>query len=107
MIPYVSQDINQADIDAVVAVLRSEFLTQGPVVPAFEKAVANHCAAQHAVAVNSAAPANKTTQYLLSLLSGNAIGSLSLSNRFWSWAEVCVRRVYKVMKCFLVTSWIK
>jgi UDP-4-amino-4,6-dideoxy-N-acetyl-beta-L-altrosamine transaminase len=57
MIPYGSQDINQADIDAVVAVLRSEFLTQGPVVPAFEKAVANHCGAQHAVAVNSATSA--------------------------------------------------
>lgn len=57
MIPYGHQDINQADIDAVVDVLRSEFLTQGPVVPAFEKAVANHCDAQHAVAVNSATSA--------------------------------------------------
>jgi UDP-4-amino-4,6-dideoxy-N-acetyl-beta-L-altrosamine transaminase len=57
MIPYGHQDINQADIDAVVAVLRSEFLTQGPVVPAFEKAVANYCGAQHAVAVNSATSA--------------------------------------------------
>jgi hypothetical protein len=52
-IPYGRQDINQADIDAVVAVLRSDFLTQGPAVPAFEKAVADYCGAQHAVAVNS------------------------------------------------------
>ena len=37
-IPYGRQDINQADIDAVVAVLRSDFLTQGQSVPAFEKA---------------------------------------------------------------------
>lgn len=57
MIPYGRQDINQVDIDAVVAVLRSDFLTQGPVVPAFEKAVADYCGAQHAVAVNSATSA--------------------------------------------------
>ena len=40
MIPYGRQDINQADIDAVVEVLRSDFLTQGPMVPAFEEAIA-------------------------------------------------------------------
>jgi UDP-4-amino-4,6-dideoxy-N-acetyl-beta-L-altrosamine transaminase len=57
MIPYGRQDINQADIDAVVAVLRSDFLTQGMVVPAFEKAVADYCGARHAVAVNSATSA--------------------------------------------------
>ena len=56
-IPYGRQDINQGDIDAVVAVLRSDFLTQGPAVPAFEKAVADYCGAQHAVAVNSATSA--------------------------------------------------
>ena len=57
MIPYGRQDINQADIDAVVKVLRSDFLTQGPVVPAFENAVAMHCGVRHAVAVNSATSA--------------------------------------------------
>jgi len=57
LIPYGRQDINQADIDAVVDVLRSEFLTQGPAVPAFEKTVADYCGAQHAVAVNSATSA--------------------------------------------------
>lgn len=57
MIPYGCQNVNQADIDAVVAVLQSDFLTQGPAVPAFEKAVADHCGAQHAVAVNSATSA--------------------------------------------------
>ena len=53
-IPYSRQDINQADIDAVTNVLRSDFLTQGPVVPAFEQAVAKQSGARHAVAVNSA-----------------------------------------------------
>jgi len=57
MIPYGRQDINQPDIDAVVEVLHSDFLTQGPVVPEFEKAVASYCGSQQAVAVNSATSA--------------------------------------------------
>ncbi|MBM4436231.1 MAG: UDP-4-amino-4,6-dideoxy-N-acetyl-beta-L-altrosamine transaminase [Actinobacteria bacterium] len=57
MIPYGRQDISEADIAAVVAVLRSDFLTQGAVVPAFEAAVARYCGADHAVAVNSATSA--------------------------------------------------
>lgn len=57
MIPYGRQDITQADIDAVVEVLRSDFLTQGPMVPRFEKAVAEHCGVPHALAVNSATSA--------------------------------------------------
>lgn len=57
MIPYGRQDISQADIDAVVEVLQSDFLTQGPRVPAFEEAVASYCSANHAVAVNSATSA--------------------------------------------------
>jgi len=56
-IPYGRQDINEADIDAVVDVLRSDFLTQGPIVPRFESAVAQYCNAQHAIAVNSATSA--------------------------------------------------
>lgn len=56
-IPYGKQDINQADIDAVIDVLRSDFLTQGPMVPAFEQSVATYCGAQYAVAVNSATSA--------------------------------------------------
>lgn len=57
MIPYGRQDISQTDIDAVVEVLRSDFLTQGPKVPLFEKTVAEYCGAKHAVAVNSATSA--------------------------------------------------
>jgi UDP-4-amino-4,6-dideoxy-N-acetyl-beta-L-altrosamine transaminase len=57
MIPYGRQNISEDDIKAVVDVLRSEFLTQGPVVPAFEKAVADYCGVGHAVAVNSATSA--------------------------------------------------
>lgn len=57
IIPYGRQEITSADINAVVNVLRSDFLTQGPMVPQFERAVAEHCGAQHAVAVNSATSA--------------------------------------------------
>jgi len=57
MIPYGRQDIQEADIEAVVDVLRSSFLTQGPAVPRFEEAVARQVGASHAVAVNSATAA--------------------------------------------------
>jgi len=57
MIPYGKQDISQADIDAVLEVLKSDFLTQGPKVPAFEQKVAGHVGARHALAVNSATSA--------------------------------------------------
>lgn len=57
MIPYGRQDITEDDIEAVVATLRSDFLTQGPAVPRFEKVVADHVGAGHAVAVNSATSA--------------------------------------------------
>jgi UDP-4-amino-4,6-dideoxy-N-acetyl-beta-L-altrosamine transaminase len=57
MIPYGRQDIRQEDIEAVVEVLRSDYLTQGPVVPKFETAVAQHVGAKHAVALNSATSA--------------------------------------------------
>ena len=57
MIPYGRQEITQADIDAIVAVLRSDHLTQGPQVPLFEQSVANHVGAKHGLAVNSATSA--------------------------------------------------
>ena len=57
MIPYGRQDITQTDIDAVVKVLQSDLLTQGPVVPVFENTISNYCGAKYAVAVNSATSA--------------------------------------------------
>ena len=57
MIPYGKQSISEADIEAVVEVLRSDWITQGPMVPRFEDAVASYCGASYAVAVNSATSA--------------------------------------------------
>lgn len=73
MIPYGKQDINQADIDSVLAVLRSDFLTQGPQVPLFEKTVAEYCGAQYAVAVNSATSALHIACLALELGEGDTI----------------------------------
>nr|QOS17341.1 UDP-4-amino-4,6-dideoxy-N-acetyl-beta-L-altrosamine transaminase [Vibrio parahaemolyticus]QOS21652.1 UDP-4-amino-4,6-dideoxy-N-acetyl-beta-L-altrosamine transaminase [Vibrio parahaemolyticus]QOS23370.1 UDP-4-amino-4,6-dideoxy-N-acetyl-beta-L-altrosamine transaminase [Vibrio parahaemolyticus]QOS23819.1 UDP-4-amino-4,6-dideoxy-N-acetyl-beta-L-altrosamine transaminase [Vibrio parahaemolyticus]QOS26416.1 UDP-4-amino-4,6-dideoxy-N-acetyl-beta-L-altrosamine transaminase [Vibrio parahaemolyticus] len=57
MIPYGKQDINQQDVDSVLDVLKSDFLTQGPQVPAFESALIEHTGASYALAVNSATSA--------------------------------------------------
>lgn len=56
-IPYGRQQVTEEDIAAVVATLRSDYLTQGPMVPRFEAAVAAYCGAHHALAVNSATSA--------------------------------------------------
>lgn len=57
MIPYGRQDINQADIEAVIEVLKSDFLTQGSMVPMFEKTIVDYCEARFGVATNSATSA--------------------------------------------------
>jgi len=57
MIPYGRQDIQADDIAAVIEVLQSDFITQGPAVVQFEQALAEYCGAQRAVAVNSATSA--------------------------------------------------
>jgi UDP-4-amino-4,6-dideoxy-N-acetyl-beta-L-altrosamine transaminase len=57
MIPYGRQEVTDDDVEAVVAVLRSDLLTQGPVVPRFEEKVAAYTGAVHAVAMNSATSA--------------------------------------------------
>jgi dTDP-4-amino-4,6-dideoxygalactose transaminase len=57
VIPYGKQDINSADIDAVVDVLKSDYLTQGPQVPLFEQSISAYCGSNYSVAVNSATSA--------------------------------------------------
>lgn len=73
MIPYGRQDISEEDIAAVVAVLRSDYLTQGPLVPAFEASVAAHVGAAHAIAVNSATSALHVACMALDLGPGDVL----------------------------------
>lgn len=73
MIPYGKQDISQADIDSVVAVLQSNFLTQGSQVPLFEKTVADYCGAEYGVAVNSATSALHLACLALELGEGDTL----------------------------------
>jgi UDP-4-amino-4,6-dideoxy-N-acetyl-beta-L-altrosamine transaminase len=73
MIPYGRQNVTQDDIDAVVAVLRSDFLTQGPIIPLFEQAVAAKVGARHAIAVNSATSALHIACIALGLGAGDRL----------------------------------
>lgn len=57
MIPYGKQDLNSSDIDAVVDVLKSDYLTQGPKVSLFEQSISAYCGSKYSVAVNSATSA--------------------------------------------------
>lgn len=72
-IPYGRQDVTQDDIDLVVDVLRSDFLTQGPAVPRFEAAVAARVGVSHAVAVNSATAALHVACLALGLSKGDVL----------------------------------
>ncbi|MCF6434703.1 UDP-4-amino-4,6-dideoxy-N-acetyl-beta-L-altrosamine transaminase [Pseudoalteromonas sp. MMG022] len=73
MIPYGKQNISQQDIDAVVDVLKSDWLTQGPKVPLFESAVAQYCKSNYAVATNSATSALHVACMALNVSEGDIV----------------------------------
>ena len=73
MIPYGKQDISEADIDAVIDVLKSDFLTQGPQVPAFERSLMDATGADYALAVNSATSALHIACLALELGKGDTL----------------------------------
>lgn len=79
MIPYGRQDISESDIQAVVDVLRSDFLTQGPVVPAFEQAVVTYCGSKYAVATNSATSALHISCLALGVGPGDVVWTSPIS----------------------------
>ncbi|NDD28255.1 MAG: UDP-4-amino-4,6-dideoxy-N-acetyl-beta-L-altrosamine transaminase [Proteobacteria bacterium] len=72
-LPYGRQSIDESDIEAVVAVLRSDFLTQGPGVDRFENALAQHAGARHAIAVNSGTAALHAAYFAAGLGPGDEI----------------------------------
>ena len=73
MIPYGTQSISQKDIDQVIDVMKSKWLTQGPMVPKFEKKVAKHSNASYAVATNSATSSLHISCLALELKSGDIV----------------------------------
>lgn len=73
MIPYGRQDISEEDIQAVINVLKSDFLTQGPAVPKFEDKVASYCGTKYAYAVNSATSALHIACMALNVQKGDLV----------------------------------
>lgn len=73
MIPYGRQSIAQSDVDAVVEVLRSDWLTTGPRVSEFESAVADFCGARHGVAVNSGTAALHCAMHAIGIGPGDEV----------------------------------
>ncbi len=79
MIPYGRQQINQADIETVLAVLQSDFITQGPKTPAFEQAIADYCQVEYAIAVNSATSALHIACMALGVSQGDRVWTSPIS----------------------------
>ncbi len=79
MIPYGRQSISEEDIQAVVDTLKSDFLTQGPAVPAFEQALASYCNVPYAVAVNSATSALHIACLALDVKAGDRVWTSPIS----------------------------
>jgi UDP-4-amino-4,6-dideoxy-N-acetyl-beta-L-altrosamine transaminase len=73
LIPYGRQEISQEDIDSVIRVLKSDFITQGPQVPRFEKSVADYCHADFGIALNSATSALHIACLALGLGKGDSL----------------------------------
>lgn len=72
-IPYGRQVISDQDVEAVIRVLRSEYLTQGPAIPSFENRLIEYCGVRHAVAMNSATSALHVAYLALGLTAGDVI----------------------------------
>ncbi|WP_406666991.1 aminotransferase class I/II-fold pyridoxal phosphate-dependent enzyme [Gallaecimonas sp. GXIMD1310] len=79
MIPYGRQFLDDDDKAAVLAVLEGDVLTQGPLVPQFEQAVARYCGTRHAVAVNSATSALHLACLALGLGPGDRLWTSAIS----------------------------
>jgi UDP-4-amino-4,6-dideoxy-N-acetyl-beta-L-altrosamine transaminase len=79
MIPYGRQSVSQSDIDAVVDVLKSDFLAQGDVVPKFEQALCEYTKASHGIAVNSGTSALHIACLSLGLQQGDYLWTSSIT----------------------------
>ena len=79
MIPYSKQFIDKDDIDAVVSILKSDFLTQGKQVPKFEKIISKYCNVNYSVAVNSATSALHIACKSLNIKKGDRVWTTPIS----------------------------
>lgn len=89
-IPYAKQSINDSDIERVIEVLNSDWLTQGPTIGQFERAVADYCGAKYAVAVNSA-----TSALHIACLAAN----LGLGDKLWTTTNTFVASANCALYC--------
>ena len=79
MIPYGKQDVNEDDIKSLIDVLKSDYLTQGPVVPKFEKEISKYCKSSFAVAVTSATAGLHLSCLALGLKKGDYLWTSPIS----------------------------
>ena len=79
MIPYGKQEINNEDIESIIKVLKSDYLTQGPVVPQFEKSISQYCGSKYAIAVTSATAALHLSCIALDLKKGDYLWTSPIS----------------------------
>lgn len=79
MIPYGKQDISEEDIAAVISVLKSDYITQGPKVVEFEQAIANICQAKFGIATNSATSALHMSCLSLGVTAGDLVWTSPIS----------------------------
>jgi UDP-4-amino-4,6-dideoxy-N-acetyl-beta-L-altrosamine transaminase len=79
LIPYGRQDVTQNDIEAVTTVMKSDFLTQGPAVPQFERTIAEYCGVKYAAALNSATSALHVSCIALGLGKGDWLWTSPIS----------------------------
>ena len=79
MIPYGKQNIDQSDVQEVLKVLQSDFITQGPAVNNFENAITSYTGAQHAVAVTSATSALHLACLALGVTTGDLVWTTPIS----------------------------
>lgn len=79
MIPYSRQNIGKDDIDAVVNVMKSDFLTQGPITPIFEEKLTDYCGASYAVASVNATSALHLACMSLDIGAGDIVWTSTIS----------------------------
>lgn len=79
MIPYGKQNINQEDIEAVLSVMKSDFLTQGPITPEFEKAISKYTKSKYSVAVINATSALHIACIALGVKKGDLVWTSPIS----------------------------